>query len=114
MGFDTRHQASEHTSHYRIDIRPLPQRGLEVRFQLIKLETCEGPLISIIPAPEPNSQAICEQCSRLSIDGEWLEFEEAKRRKLVSRAAARVTYELCSDCGQQLQGLLDGALVGGR
>ena len=44
---------------------------------------------------------------------QWLDFEEAKRRKLVSRSAARVTYELCADCGHELQGLLDGALVGG-
>jgi len=112
VDFDARHQGAEHTAQYRVHIRPLPQRGLEVLFQLIKLETCEGPLLSVVANTQPNSEAICEQCSRLSLAGEWLDFEEARRRRLITRAAAQVTYELCGDCSAELHGLLDSVLVG--
>ena len=112
ISFETRHQSAERTAEYQVDIRPLPRGSLEVRFMVVGLESCNGPQLSITDAKEPNVHQVCEQCSRFEVGDEWLDFEVARNRDLVSTSSPKAAYGLCPDCGKRLSELLGEVRAG--
>jgi hypothetical protein len=110
--FPLRCDGPAHRRWLEMTITPLEAEGAEFATRVVKVEDREA--VSLLDPSTPRSeqwQALCAWCSRLEIEGAWVEVEEAIQRLRLFEAATlpRLTHGICSSFFQNVMSTLDDA-----